>query len=475
MVLLWAGVLFSYFGFSVDMGFRSISNFIDCPEYNTNAHWDENGSVILCSIGNSVVKFFITFASLCFFGIAWMGIGSMGNNASNKKVYKPLLASVCLIVVVIVPDIEQSKYVAPNVTVKYLFAVAIILTVLAILLHWIHAIYLCLPSNSQWKERIQKFTLWNEVGLKASMSFKINQLVDNAVDIHRSKDQQRVVRTCFGHALHVYSKWKKTERVGSLLWVWREIRSGAILSREGITYSARLMAANISQYVVVLFVFLAFVYARRTVGEEYDKESALETMNEWVGFILKDNIKPETILRMFLPIVRVIRSFLNHLGQIGLVVFDCDSVSDILDVCPDIQACTDIESQVALCGVLEHGNLVAEDQIVLLTVAGMDVSGILELLEVVLRGSLDATVNSLYPEEVWMLTIPLTVAMIVAVLCSSYLAAAYIPSITSTTLKLRTGVIPTLGDKMLDEYRVAVGIVLCNRVAPSAFSPFVEL
>lgn len=215
-----------------------------------------------------------------------MGLGSLGNDNSNTSAIKPLLASLFLILIVVLPDIQEVRYLEPKATIKYLVSVSLILCSLAISLHWIHALYLLLPSQSAWKAKIKKHVLQSEVDLKSSAAFKMDRLVNNAVEIHHSKDEQRVLKTCFGHALNVFSKWNKTERVGGVVWVWRRIWNGDLARREGITFSVRLIAANVSQYAVVLFIFMAFVYARKTVAENYDKTSVREIMHEYVDYVI---------------------------------------------------------------------------------------------------------------------------------------------------------------------------------------------
>ncbi len=67
---------------------------------------------------------------------------------------------------------------------------------------------------------------------------------------------------------------------------------------------------------------------------------------------------------------------------------------------------------------------------------------------------LDSAASSLYPEDLYMLTVPLGFAIGVAVLQATKLGLFYIPSVTTTLIQLRTGVIPSLGDHNFEKYRV---------------------
>jgi len=71
----------------------------------------------------------------------------------------------------------------------------------------------------------------------------------------------------------------------------------------------------------------------------------------------------------------------------------------------------------------------------------------------VARDNLVFQVNKLYPKERYMVVVPCVIATIVAVIASYSLTLIVLPSITSTSLKLRSGVIPTLTSKTFIDYR----------------------
>ena len=59
-----------------------------------------------------------------------------------------------------------------------------------------------------------------------------------------------------------------------MVWAWKLIWSKQLFCEEGIWYSARLIAANLSQYIVVLYTLLAGVYYARVVSENFDLEES---------------------------------------------------------------------------------------------------------------------------------------------------------------------------------------------------------
>jgi hypothetical protein len=64
-------------------------------------------------------------------------------------------------------------------------------------------------------------------------------------------------------------------------------------------------------------------------------------------------------------------------------------------------------------------------------------------------------VASLYPQEQYMITAPLVLGAVIAFIVSLNLAVSFVPSVTSTILKLRCGVLPLKESPLLEQYRVA--------------------
>lgn len=85
-----------------------------------------------------------------------------------------------------------------------------------------------------------------------------------------------------------------------------------------------------------------------------------------------------------------------------------------------------------------------------------DADVILGQVSAAMEDAVNSSVDSLYPEEEYMITIPIIFGTIAALLTSASLALGYLPSVSATYIKLRTGVIPTLTDDLLLRYRAAV-------------------
>jgi hypothetical protein len=112
-------------------------------------------------------------------------------------------------------------------------------------------------QKSRWGSLLGFSALKQELHVKQAAAFKLNQLAINARSIHYRASSTSVFKTYFGHALSSYTlHGTELVRAGGLFWVWRKFRDGTIFSEEGLWYSARLLAANLSQFFIPTFLLL---------------------------------------------------------------------------------------------------------------------------------------------------------------------------------------------------------------------------
>lgn len=385
-----------------------------------------------------------------------MGLGSLGNADGNKSPLKPIIAIVFHAIGGVISFEREGTS-----DLKFVGAVSLICSILAIVYHSMHAIYLLSSKDSDLRKRLGNHAMQDEVDHKTATFFKVNRLVDNAIDIHHSDDSQRIVKTCFGHGLHVFSKHKKTERIGGLVWSWKQIWTGTLFKREGVWYSARLMAASAAQYIVVVYMVLAGLRLIREAEESFDEEHTRQTMHKYVNYLISNQVDQEEVLEFSSEISGMMGSLLGTLNKTGVVDYDCSGVllrgSEVFtQTCPEFLQCEVNQSAVTLCALLEDPTLDNYTQMTLLGGTGLNTTLLMTVVTEIIQNSLDESINSMYPKDSYMITLPLIVATIMALIVSTLLAVSYLPSITSTTLQLRSGVIPSLTDKELNKYRVAV-------------------
>jgi hypothetical protein len=109
-----------------------------------------------------------------------------------------------------------------------------------------------------------------------------------------------------------------------------------------------------------------------------------------------------------------------------------------------------------LCAFAGNGTRGSEigvtQKLALLQASGFDVVALQSTLQAALDDAAKTSVDSLYPSSDYMYAF---IGTAFAFLTSVYLAVTFLPSITSTILQLRSGVIPTLNTKDFNKFRVA--------------------
>lgn len=97
--------------------------------------------------------------------------------------------------------------------------------------------------------------------MKQAAAYKLNQLAANARNIHCWASSTKAFKSYFGHGLSSFVL-HGTEyiRTGGISWFWRKFRDGTIFKEEGMWYSARLLASNMSQLFISVFILLLGIF-----------------------------------------------------------------------------------------------------------------------------------------------------------------------------------------------------------------------
>jgi hypothetical protein len=112
-------------------------------------------------------------------------------------------------------------------------------------------------EKSKWGARFGFSSLKQELQVKEAAAYKLNELAVNARNLHYRANATTASKTYFAHGLTSYNL-HGTEYVqaGGIIWSWKKIWDGTIFNQEGIWYSARLVASNISQLLISIFILL---------------------------------------------------------------------------------------------------------------------------------------------------------------------------------------------------------------------------
>ena len=110
-------------------------------------------------------------------------------------------------------------------------------------------------NKSKWWGRFGFGNEKQELQIKQAAAYKLNTLVTNARDIHRRVPTNKVFVTYFGRGLSTYAlHGTRYIKTGGLFWFWRRVYNQTIFYEEGIFYSARLIASNLSQCFISILI-----------------------------------------------------------------------------------------------------------------------------------------------------------------------------------------------------------------------------
>mmetsp|Transcript_18634 Transcript_18634/g.35444 ORF Transcript_18634/g.35444 Transcript_18634/m.35444 type:complete len:1067 (-) Transcript_18634:77-3277(-) len=402
LVVLFIGVMLNYIAYIASTGVRAYDAMY-CDELIRGDSWISNAGALACATGNSVLWWSLTFLGLSVYGIILGGLGSLGNSPDNTRPFLPLAGAVFAFLAILLPIVSAETKDEGTLATgpRFLRILAIFPLLYVLVMHLLH--FTSSSMDSQCEATLILQPLQDEQNLKSATHFKINRLVDNALAIHDSTDaaSEQIVMSRFGHALHAFSKFHETERVGGFFWTWEQIWDGSINRQEGVWYSARFLAANVAQYVVALGVLVGGSLLTQASRDGLD----LDTVAKWLYQVLDS--------------VLVAEEGEDTTGLTCSQISSKDASEFLTDVCPSWPECNTNRNVELLCGLLDM-KMLAE---------------------------------ALLPSEEYMLTVPVALGAIAAFLTAFLLALSYLPSVTSTTLKLRSGVLPTLNSSKIITYK----------------------
>jgi len=301
----------------------------------------------------------------------------------------------------------------------------------------------------------------------------MNEMTKNAIAIAESKDEDAVVGSYFGQGLMRFSKKGGYKKVGGFSWTWARIFDRTLFTEDGIWLSARLLSSNVAQFLVSVFVILAGTNLCLTAFREYDIERAKEVANEYIGLVFDTSVDQELVTNVVLEAAGQFSTFLSETQGSSFNGNQCSDHSLHQSVIwLGLEACTleggfyqcdpssNFDYLCSLAGqqASDFDTVNSQEQLInlgFLKASGLDVDAIVNTTTAAIQQAAESSIDSLYPAEAYMIVIPFIVGTIVAFITAISLAVTYIPSATATTLKLRSGVIPTLEDPKFHQYRVA--------------------
>lgn len=405
-------------------------------------------------------------------GLVFITAGSTGNSVYCKDWRKPLIGAAAVFL-----PIAALFFARGDAAGTFLAKTSLLLASITALLHLCHAAYLGWPAFQKMADRnhlLLASSIYAEMRLKTSAANKLNSMIDNALDVfNKSKENSFAEQgSNYSKTLQSYAKHgKSSKQAGGLIWAWKRLLGFEEQSlKHGIWISTRLIASNISQYIVAVYLLIAGIMLLTSVTDTFNSEVATAQVRRFSLGLLNSEADAEIIYEAAGNVTSFARNMFNLQTSMG-ADFGCDGFSstaqevlaqycstsgtdDIYDLICDQNA--DINY---ICAFLSDDDLTVREQLALLTGSGIDDKAVTESLFNVVERATESAINSLYPSERYMLTVPIAIATVLSFLTTGYLAISYIPSVMYTTLKLRTGVIPSLRDPRFSKFRQAPDLV----------------
>ena len=471
MVLLWACVLITYFTYWFNLT-ENESAAVACSDagfaYAFNDPWSRNSEALFCETAFSIISWIIFFVMLSLMGLTFVGFGSIGNGVGCRRWWMPLIGALAVILFTGIPFAVKRTEGGNTTDEGFLQIVSLTLGVCVAVFHLSHTVSLTVPrrildARPKLRSILNPSTTKVEGQAKKALARKMNQMVTNALSVVKEVDDDLVMSTNCARALQSFASKRgiRYERVGGMRWVWSSISNKEIYCKEGIWYSARLLASNLAQWVVCIYILWGGTLFVHNALNSYNADDARERLKIWVTRMLDSGVDEFLTDELVGNVSNLVSSYLVDLSDDVSNATNCTGIS--VDVPSLVESFCENETSGSLicqssdeffCSLTSTA-VSPSDRALLLGAAGFQSDILYDAIKRTLTEAAESSVDSLYPSSKFMVSIPLAVGVVVAVITAVNLAMNYIPSVTMTILKLRCGVLPVLRSPDLNLYRVA--------------------
>ena len=289
---------------------------------------------------------------------------------------------------------------------------------------------------------------WN----KQAACHKADRMLKNAIHIAESESQtENIFQTNIGRSMYRYVSEYETESkelVGGFGWTWRRIQSGEMFAKEGVWYSGRLLSSNFVQLLLVLFVLVGGITLTDEMNQQFDDFPAVQ---DSLDSLFNSLTAEGASVGLTSAINRQFTTFLSNDAMMGGVCPTVNSTPHCNDVL-DLANCILNNGTDPFCTLVGYNRTTAPEvwnfntQNRLLALSGLNVDTIVGLSFTSLEEFLDDSIATLYPEERYMLILPMVIATATAVITAIRIFMEVLPATTTLILKFRCGEFPSLRD-----------------------------
>jgi hypothetical protein len=439
VIFMWA-----FFGMSFLTYYSGIGTFLKhpkCQDFQFRATWAQNLGPFVCTVGWGVVHWLYILVVMGLYGLLYFGVTALGNGVDLRHPILSLVGAAAAAAFTVVP-LYIPAFTRGDPILD--FILKIITTVFGGL---VVALNLKAALWDQYRRCSKKADAGTpfpkDPMVKQACLAKTDALVKNALRMHKSEaGSESFMKTSVGQALLNYTNFGNTdfERVGGFWWTWKRIWNRELFKTDGVWLSGRLLAINFAQFGLAFLVLGAGIYITILATNAYTPP--LSPIQEVFNALF--NLVPG-LKNINNVISMVATSAANFLVQsTPWEKFGCNTQTN-MDSCTleNIQSCQE-NGQSWLCAVIDYTlqkghNAEWEVQNELLKNAGLAVGDIKHnTVESLIQQSLE-TINTLYPTSKYMIFAPLVTGTIAAFVTAMIIAVSVIPSMATTVLKMRTG------------------------------------
>jgi len=303
---------------------------------------------------------------------------------------------------------------------------------------------------------------------------KIKLLQENARFVLSDIAEGSAIKTYFGQGVFNFTIFEdKSESTGGIMWTIKRFWNKELYYREGIWFPIRILVTSIAQMINSSVVLVIGIYFTVNISNNWKSSTEIDTivldsLNSILTTIADQGIIQNTANKLVNSAFGYTMNVLMAFDSAGILQFDCfalgshlmntcvDKASNVTDFACDLfavgheQICEALEILYRpLNGAVRMGEVLSVEPVINTTVLR---EPIVALVESAVSDNFVLTMNYLYPQARYMVVVPAIIATIVAFMVSASLSFIVVPSITSSILKLRSGLIPTMKKKNFSDY-----------------------
>ena len=453
VLVVWVFFVFSYLGYiyghSVVLR-RMLSR--SCV-YEKFGSFSDNGDGFRCSIETSILTWLTTLILILAFGFSFVVIGSLGyeSNEENSYSYKYWIihvsGTILLIGATIVPPILWSFTEDGSYIILFLriiaFTFGCTISIMRLIRYVKEVFDRIFTEGNIFADALPSSVIF-ESKLKQASALKVSTLQQNALSLHSELSSTGVIKAYFGQGLKHYDHLPvETMRVGGIIWAWKIFFDKTYASVHGLWFSARALSTVVSQLIIIVFVLITGISFTQYMYNNWLPPD--QVSGRILDFIMETTADFDIVQSAANQGVALAKQFLvEFLGisdDAGLLRLDCFSLANHVVSgrdCSENFACQLFPNPSELCVALE--------QMYRPQVANLD-TALGRVVSKAIEDNISKISRDYYPRERYMVVTPLIIFTIFAFITSVYLSMIIIPSLTTITLKLRNGCIPTLSNE----------------------------